>query len=1621
MKAARVLFRALWFCAAISLLSPQPAAAKNIGADPPQCAACACATCTRPSLFQSSDTSSFISRTEGNLTDSVTVGPVKSGFGPTMSLSLVYNTYNADGSRATVDTILGYGWTHSMNIFLFSQSGSLFRYDGVGRVTRYAAGSGGTFTGQQGYFETLVKNPDGSYTITQKDKTAYNFMSIPNTPFLVNGSPVFMLTTMVDRNGNTTTFTYNASGLLSQATDTYGRKFTFTYSAGNHLTSVIDPAGRITQFTYDSTGHLLSKITDPVGSTIQYTYNSLYQVTNKTDKAGRTFNYIYSNSLPVAVYDSSNTGPATLSNPSNWSTNSTQLAIFQMRVYNASTTTNTDGRGNTWTYTYDTRGYLTNATAPDGASTTYTYDPVTLQVSKVTDADGHSTNYTYDSMGNRISKTDALGNTTTYTYEATFNMMTSMTDPRGRTTTYTYDGHGNRTQETDPLSQTRTWAYDAHGNVTSATDQNSHTTTFTYDAFGNRISATDPLGNLTTLTYDGVGNMTSRTDANGHTTSFQYDGMNRLTKVTDPALNTDQTVYDGEGNRISVTDRNGHTTTYQYDQRQRLIKTTDALGQVESYTYDGNDNRISLTDRNGHPTTYAYDVQNRMNRVTDALGDVTTMAYDGVGNVTGQTDANGHTTTTTYDSLNRRATVTDAAGETTQYQYDTGTFTGCGPGTCGATPGSNIVTGQTDANGKVTYFKYDALDRQIRVVRKVGSTADTITASDAVTSNTYDAVGNGLTMTEPDGNTTSSQYDADNRRTKITNAAGDITTTTYDGVGNVASMTAPNLNTISYTYDSLDRLTQENDSAGVVVKHTYDVVGNRLTQTDGNNNTTSFTYDALNRLINTTDPLGKSTTVQFDAVGNLIQQTDRNGNITTYAYDNINRRISMTDALSNTTQWQYDPVGNLITLTDANAHATQYVYDAVNRPSKETYADGFFRSFAYDGISNIVSRIDQNGATTTYAYNDLYFLTSRTYPSAINDTFTYDLSGRILSAQRGTWPVTFTYDGANRLLQTVQNGKIISYSYNIPGRTRAMTYPSGRVITEHTDARTRIDHIDESSSPPSIVQYTYDAGNRVITRAYRNGTSAAYTYNANNWTLNIQHAMGVTPIAGSSYTYDNEGNRQIENKLQDTTHSEAYTYDSTYRLITYKVGTVVGSTVPAPSTQTAYSLDPVGNWNSKTTDAVTQNRTHNSTNELVQIDASSLTYDHNGNVISDGSNTYSYDEENRLTQLTRNSDSAVVGQYQYDALGRRVQRIANPAGSPLTTRYFYDDARIVEDEDQFGNPLSTYVYGNFVDEVLTLDRPGHTYYYHQNAVWSAEAVTDQTGSPVERYRYDAYGTVIVTDGSFSAIPPNAWGTPHSAIANPWLFTGRQFDEEAGLYFYRARYYDAAKGRFLQRDPKEYVDGSNLYEYVKDNPINAVDPRGLEEITVACPDKCDKGNCVFTTSFTADTAADPADALKKIVKAGAKVCISHSPGRSNDPAKPPEKCCQSRPRRRAGDASGSIKITLTDGTVCKFEKNTFPQPGDPGGEAYWPPKWGTLPAACRPPVGGPGQGILKAQLTNVDVTLGEGIDVHRGFCFVTTKDIREIDIDIDLEGECYCRADGGPPGNKKPIKIKEKKP
>ena len=970
----------------------------------------------------------------------------------------------------------------------------------------------------------------------------------------------------------------------------------------------------------------------------------------------------------------------------------------------------------------------------------------------------------------------------------------------------------------------------------------------TSDIYQRTVTTTNALDQVTVSVYDAYDNLLSETDANGHTTAYEYNGFNELIKATDALGGETTYTYDLNGNRTSVTDPDGHTTYYAYDLANQLIVITDALGYTTTYTYDPNGNLTAETDANGNTTAYEYDEFNQLVRVVDPLGHETTYEYDANGNRISETDANGNTTTYAYDGFNRLIRVTDPLSYTTRYAYDA--------------LGNTVVI--TDANGKVTYQGYDALSRLVQEIRKVGDTAPVIDPDDAVTTYTYDPVGNLLSVIEPNGNTTTYAYDAANQLVGQTNAAGETTTTTYDPAGNVVQVIATNGNVTIYTYDAMNRLVRVDDSEGRLASYTYDPVSNRLMETDGNGNTVTHTYDALNRPIAVTDAMSETTHYAYDPVGNLVLTTDRNGNATAQAYDALDRRVAITDTLGLTTTYAYDAVGNLLAIADANGQATQYDYDAANRLVTETYADDTQRTFTYDGVGNLFSRTDQNGVTTTYEYNDLYFPTKRDYPDGPDDTFTYDKAGRMLTAERDGWLVTFAYDGANHVVETTQNGQTVRYTYDVANSTRTVFYPGSKVITETMDARARLVQIHDGQ-PGALVGYTYDAGDRILSRTYRNGVVADYDYNANDWLTNLEHRHGGDLLAGFAHNYDQEGNKlHAENLLpfdpaKKHTHSEKYDYDDVYRLVGFKTGQLVGGDIPTPVGTRAWDLDPVGNWNQFTIDGVAYQNTPNQMNEYDDpstngpppvpdddglpddfkdpidtpgADGFNSAHDKNGNLVDDDVHTYEYDYENRLTRVTRKADGQVMGEYQYDALGRRVVKIAYlPALKE--TRLFYDDGRVIEEQDANGVTEATYVYGTWIDDVLSMERGGQVVYYHRTALGSVIGLTDSAGSVAERYHYTAYGCVTVTDGDGNLMPGNPWGTAHSVLGNPYLFTGRRLDEEMGLYYYRARYYDCERGRFLQRDPLGYMDRMNLYEYVRGNPINLNDPSGFHSNLAEC--------------------------------------------------------------------------------------------------------------------------------------------------------------------------------------------
>jgi RHS repeat-associated protein len=213
-----------------------------------------------------------------------------------------------------------------------------------------------------------------------------------------------------------------------------------------------------------------------------------------------------------------------------------------------------------------------------------------------------------------------------------------------------------------------------------------------------------------------------------------------------------------------------------------------------------------------------------------------------------------------------------------------------------------------------------------------------------------------------------------------------------------------------------------------------------------------------------------------------------------------------------------------------------------------------------------------------------------------------------------------------------------------------------------------------------------------------------------------------------------------------------------------------------------------------------------------------FTYDEVGNRLSSegqapgsGMNTeYVYDFENRLIEVNY---TGMLAQYKYDPFGRRIEKNVNGT----ITRYLYDGPNIVTEYDGAWNVTAKYIHTLDIDDPLTVTQGVNTYFYHKDGLGSVIDLTDVNGNVVKSYTYKSFGEIYSQAGS---------------LVQPFTFTGREYDSESGLYFYRARYYDPRAGRFVTKDPIGFLGGDvNLYRYVQNNPINWVDPEGTSPLLI----------------------------------------------------------------------------------------------------------------------------------------------------------------------------------------------
>lgn len=803
----------------------------------------------------------------------------------------------------------------------------------------------------------------------------------------------------------------------------------------------------------------------------------------------------------------------------------------------------------------------------------------------------------------------------------------------------------------------------------------------------------------------------------------------------------------------SITDANGNTTTFVRANSAQPIQITqviDPVGRALNLTYDNFNRILSITDPIGRTVQYTYNSQGTLATVTDPAGGVTTYAYDAQNRMTTITDPRKIPyLQNTYDANGRVIQQLAADGGVTNFSY-----TLLNP----LVPTSPVLlTTVTDPRGNATTYHFSPQGFLLDVTDPLGEkttftldpgTNQILSSTDALnrtTAFTYDAAGNLTSMTRlvgtPDAVTTGFAYNQQfNEVGSATDPLNHTTLLGYDSGGNLTSISDPLKHVTLFTYNTNGELSAASDAVG---------------------NKTQFAYNGDGDLTSVTDPLGNVTSRVFDAVDRLVSVSNAVGHTTTYTYDPVNELIGIGNAVGDSVKLIRDANGNLLSLQDALGHITSYTYDVMDRVATRT--DPLLRQETrkYDLVGNLLQLVDRLGNTTTFKYDVLNrpILVSYTSPGASAPestvSYSYDAAGRLTRlADSTSGIISRTYDDLDRLIsETTSQGKV-TYQYDAAGRRTTMAVGGEPDVSYGYDNSNRITQLNQSAAS---VQFAYDDAGRRSSTAFPNGVTATYTYDHNSRVTAITYQSGANMLGDLLYTYDPIGRRtQVSGKfarasLPDVINSAAY----------------------------------------------------DNANELTKWNGTTINYDANGNMLSDGGNSFTWDARSRLQTLNGKPVA-------YDAFGRRV---TGPAG----TEYVYDGLNIVQ-ELSGGASAAFRLNGLLLDEFSSRSDSAGNSVPLTDALGSVVALTDSTGALQTQYTFDPFGNTTTTGASSS---------------NPYQYTGRENDGN-GIYYYRSRYYDSKLGRFISEDPIGFNGGLNIYAYAFDSPTRFYDPTGRDAIDYILP-------------------------------------------------------------------------------------------------------------------------------------------------------------------------------------------
>ncbi|MDX9702393.1 MAG: RHS repeat-associated core domain-containing protein [Candidatus Auribacterota bacterium] len=1228
-----------------------------------------------------------------------------------------------------------------------------------------------------------------------------------------------VIETIVDPDGSIASTLLDDDGNIDYTNATGGRFRTYLDGLSNDYFEV-------TSTWYVDSDNLLlsnkvSEIVDPMGTKKKFIYD------------GESTSPVYFTGalLKMEKYDSS----STLRYRETYTYYSNTHLLYEKTVVNLTDST----KNITYKYAYDRFGNLASIENPLGEKTTFLFDEWGNRI-QTTNPEMESTRIQYNNANMPIKVTDPMGYSQEIFYDKNNNKIAEI-DPNGNMTTYLYDYSDSLIGVMDPQGNTVVTDHDIFGNKLCLINQKGYAREFEYDGKNRLIKEIDRLENdvfETVYTYDDNGNILKiEKFANGITISkkeYNYNHRNQVIlekKYRDNAYFYQKRYnYDKIGNKVdeiiySFTDSNmcGYFNAYfpylllqytystEFDGTYKVknicknkldflngdmrfyLKIEPPL-QEFSYTYDHRGNLKSKTDPMGYSKTYAYDNADRLISVTQPV------------------DAND------------QGTVTSSA--VTQYKYDR------------AGRISEIID-------PLNFSLKTVYDRNGRVIRLIDQ-------EDRQTRYEYDSNGNRTREILPSGQTKSYVYDALNRNTAIIDEKQNTSLIEYDALGNVILTADPKNNVTLCSYDNWNRLVHTQDPMEYTVEYsyTYDSNGILLKTMEaqmepGKVRKTQWKYNWNNENIQKIDGPSdneKITSFQYNYNGFLGQKTTPNQQNENFIH------------CGNCIYYYYDYIGNLINICS---------YERQSTPIPFGFGTRINISFEYDKNGNRTQMSDESG-TTRYTYFPNGLLKNKIQDgNQVSVSYKYDKNGNTTQVtftginpdinsqyQNISQTVTCTYNTANELTSVACNGKNISYTYNKAGQLITKTLPqtaiqysydaldrletlqAGSLFTERYgyDILGNIVSVDHSGY---VSRYGYDAKNQLAYELYKNAdgfvNKKSYTYDGTGNRLTMFHQTGNTAnppaFSDQTHTYIYNNLNQLE-KIRSGVAGSAQSAVDVWG-INLGTGQITVNGIPAGSLDEHVYLST----GTSTSGAITISDGGAETVTLTP-DADSdvcYTYDANGNLgfksVNDGqSYFYLWDSLDRLKAIYYyNEDEQEIHrvEYTYNGDGEKIFEIRDG----VRTGYLYDAGRLIAEYNASGKVFAQYIHGSglggdvgsllFAQKLIGSgeETSVETSYYFHNWRGDVVAVTDESGNPLDTYRYSAFGEVIEQSG---------------ASDNDILFSSKRYHGATALSYFGARYYDASIGRFISRDPLGFVDGPNQYIYCANNPVNFIDPFGYNQ-------------------------------------------------------------------------------------------------------------------------------------------------------------------------------------------------